>query len=114
MGIAALIAFLGSIFTKEVVISTAKFVAYRGLLLFLAVSVLPAVLLKLFFTIKSWGLDFVSSMLVGNMPEGFGDHGILELTGLAAYLADQLCLVQSISILISCAFTGWIVRLIRG
>lgn len=114
MGIAALITFLGSIFSKDVLISTAKFIAYKGLLLFIAVSVLPAVLLKLFFTIKSWGLDFISSMLVDNMPAGFGDHGILELTGLAAYLGDQLCLVQSISILISCAFTGWIVKLIRG
>lgn len=111
---AALIAFLASIFSKDVIISTAKFVAYRGLLLFLAVSVLPAVLLKLFFVIKAWGLDFMSSMLVDNMPAGFGDNGILELTGLAAYLGDRLCLVQAISIIVSCAFTGWIVRLVRG
>lgn len=114
MGISSLITFLASMFSKDVVISTAKFVAYRGLLLFLAVSILPAVLIKVFFWIKSWGLDFVSSMLVDYLPAGFGDNGMLQLTGLAAYFADHLNIVQGVSILVSCAFTGWVVRLIRG
>jgi len=111
----ALITFVSGVFGRFITSAVVRYIALKGLLLFLFVFILPAVLLKLWFYIQTYVLSFVSSVLVDNIPGGFfSGGGMVELSGLAAHIAGLLNLSQGISVLISCAFAGWIVKLIRG
>jgi hypothetical protein len=112
---AALIAFISGLFARFIASSVVRFIAYKALLLFLFVVILPAVLLKLWFYIHTYLLTFISSYLADYIPDGFfTGSGIVEITGVAAHIAGLLNLAQGVTILVSCAFAGWIVRLIRG
>lgn len=109
-----LIPFIGGIFARFLTGAGLRYVAYKALILFLAVTVLPAVLMKVWFLIKSTGLYFITTY-VGNLITGglFESVTKLQITGIAAYLAVQLQLAQGVSILLSCAFAGWMIGFIR-
>ena len=112
---AALIAFISGIFGRFIASTVVRFIAYKALLLFLFVFVLPAVLLKLWFHIHTYILSFVTSMLSDYIPAGFfTGSGMVEITGIAAHIAGLMNLAQGVTVLVSCAFAGWIVKLIRG
>lgn len=109
-----LIPFVGGLFSRFVVGAGLRYVAYKALLLFLAVTILPAVLMKVWFLIKLTGLYFVSTYIGDWLAGGLFDSVTkLEITGIGAYLADQLRLSEGVSILLSCSFAGWMISLIR-
>lgn len=111
----ALLGFLGTAFSSFIGNSVVRFVAYKALLLFAFVVILPAVLLKLFFVIKLYMLDFVISLLDSELLGGFDlGAGMIEITGVAAYIGTHLKLAEGVSVLVSCALSGWVVRMIRG
>lgn len=111
----AIIAFFSALFGRIITEGVVKYLAYKAMLLFLFVFVLPAVLLKLFFWIKTYMLDLVVQIIDSELLSGFDlGTGLLELTGLAAYLGNHLNLVEGVAVLISCAVSGWIISLIRG
>lgn len=110
----ALIPFVGALFARFAVGAGLRYFAYKALLLFLAVTILPAVLMKVWFLVKLTGLYFVSTY-IGDLIAGglFESVTKLEITGIGAYLADQLRLAEGVSILLSCAFAGWMISFIR-
>lgn len=110
----ALIPFMGALFARFAVGTGLRFVAYKALLLFLAVTILPAVLMKVWFLIKLTGLYFVSTY-IGDLIAGglFTSVTKLEITGIGAYLAEQLQLAEGVSILLSCSFAAWLISFIR-
>lgn len=111
----ALLGFLGTVFSSFITNTVVRYVAYKAMLLFLFVFVLPAVLLKLFFVIKLYMLDLVMSLLESELLGGFDlGAGMIHITGVAAYIAGHLKLVDGVAVLVSCALSGWIVRMIRG
>ena len=112
---AGLIAFVAAIFGRFIASSVVKFIAYKALLLFLFAIILPAVLLKLWFYIHEYVLTAVSDIISNQLPAGFfTGSGMVEITGVAAHIAGLLNLSQGVSVLVSCAFAGWIVRIVRG
>lgn len=112
---AALIAFVAGIFGRFIASSVVKFVAYKALLLFLFVVILPAVLLKLWFWTHEYILTAIAGVISSQLPDGFfTGSGMVEITGVAAHIAGLLNLAQGVTVLVSCAFAGWIVRIVRG
>lgn len=111
----ALLGFLGTVFSSFVANTVVRFIAYKALLLFLFVFILPAVLFKLFFIIKLYMLDLVMTILESELLGGFNlGAGMIHITGIAAYIGLHLKLVEGVSVLVSCALSGWIVRMVRG
>ena len=110
---AGLIAFVAGLFGRYVTASVLQFVAYKALLLFAVTVILPAVLLKLWFVIKLASLYITVDFLADYMLDGFAVDGIVQLTGIAGYLGEQLKLAQGVSILISCAIIGWVLRIVK-
>lgn len=109
-----MIPFIGGLFARFLTGAGLRYMAYKALILFLAVTILPAVLMKVWFLIKLTGLYFVSTY-IGDLIAGglFESVTKLEITGIGAYLAEQLQLAQGVSILLSCAFAGWMIGFMR-
>lgn len=110
----ALIGFFTDVFSRFFTNTVVKFLAYKALLLFLFVFILPAVLLKLFFVIKLYLLNFMISMLPNLFGTFANNAGVVNITGVGAYIGDHLKLAQGVAVLVSCTLSGWIVRMIRG
>jgi hypothetical protein len=109
-----MVPFIGGLFARFLTGTGLRYLAYKALILFLAVTILPAVLMKVWFLIKLTGLYFVSTY-VGDLIAGglFESVTKLEITGVGAYLAEQLQLAQGVSILLSCSFAGWMLGFLR-
>lgn len=92
---------LAQLFGVNVALEVIKWIAFRGLMLTLFVTIMPII----FHNLLIWGLRFGGSImtrymdLVG-MPEGF-EHQLLTLTGLGGYLANCFQIPQCISILMT-------------
>jgi len=111
----SLILFFSGLFTRFLGSNVIKFVAYKIMFLFLIVTILPVVLLKLWYLTKTIILENVMSVLASMMPGGFLESaGMVNITGVGGYIATHLLLVQSISVLVSCAIAGWFLGFIRG
>lgn len=97
LGIGALlgpiIAALAKLFTFEGL----KYLATRAMLLTLFTLVLPVVLYNVYSGIVSELLTWTSSQVTGSSLTG----SVISLTGVGAWLADQLRLPQCLSLLLS-------------
>lgn len=93
--------FLGRIFGLNLAADVLRWVAFRGLMLTLFVTILPIVFHNLFI----WSLQFGGSILQRYMQSmGMSDqleHVILEVTGLGAYLAQCFQVPQCFAILMT-------------
>ena len=100
---------IGSFFAKFLTDSLLKFVAYKMLYFTLLTVTLPIVIKNLI----TWLFNTLSSF-VDDVDLGDLDSVILQLTGLSAYLAQHLNLVDAITILLTATAIRFTLNLIPG
>ena len=110
------IGMLVAMFARSSAIGVIRFLALRALLLFLVTMILPAVLVSVWFYCRTFVLDTIISFFSVNLTLIFNDanSAMVQLTGLSAYLAQELRLAEGVGVLISCAILAWGLRTIRG
>lgn len=95
----AVITFLSGLFGKGLADAAVRWVAIRALAITLMVTVLPVVLNNVFYAL------FDSILSVANTQYGSAASGLTsfrwQITGLAAYLAQHLKLIELVSMSIS-------------
>lgn len=106
----SLIAVIVSMFTRQAIIETLKFLAYKAMLLSAMIFVLPYVLYFVYVNIVKEVLTVVIDNLVG----ASGADLYLQFTGIGGTLFDWLCLGQSITIILSAVCTRLLFKAIFG
>jgi hypothetical protein len=100
--LAAVGGLLGSIFTKQAMGWIVRFLVVKLLIKVVFLTLIPMVLIFVWFRMKLYILNFMSEkvvpIIVDYMPTG---DVFFEVTGVAAYLGQKLRLVEVFSILIS-------------
>ena len=103
----ALVALLGSLFggvvssfAKLFSVETIKFIAWRALIMFLMFVALPVVLYNV---LTGMLFDFMDYAMTYLTDQGLSAYTI-EITGIGAYIAGKIQLVQAVSI--SMSFVG--------
>jgi len=111
----ALIAFLGSAFAgflgsaaKLFTIETLKFVAWRALLMFTLFVALPIILYNIFTDLV---FDFIEYAMTFLSNQGLSATTI-EISGLAAWMAQELYLVEAFSVYMSFVAIRFLTRFI--
>ena len=95
--IVGLVSFLGGIVGKLLTVETGKFLLYRGLILSLVTFVLPTVLYNLFTRIISEMMEYTMNHISSSGLSGT----MVQLTGIGAWIADNIYLPSAMSIFIS-------------
>lgn len=99
------ISWLAKHFTFEV----AKYVGLRALLVGVILSLLPVALFKGFSLILKFVMNYASTYISGQGIEGV----MLQMVGIAGYLATALKIPEGISVYLSCLGVSFVLRMIR-
>ena len=106
----ALLSFLASIFGRFIGSQVVKFSAQKVLYYALVTTVLPAVLMTVFYRILTSLITIQNNIAVAH--GGGIASSILELSGLAAWMANELRLPDAFALIISAALFRYAVSLI--
>jgi len=102
--LSGLVAGFGRLFTVE----TLKFVAYKALILFILFVALPLVLynvgVDLIFDFMQYALDQISGYQI--------DSFVVQISGIGAYIATKIKLVESVTLFLSFLAIKFIFRFI--
>lgn len=105
----SLLAMAGGFLLKSFTFETVKYVALRAMLIAVILGLGPIVLLKGFTLI----LDEVMSYSSGYV-EGQGLSGVmLQMTGIAAFLAEKIKIPEGISVFLSFLGLSFVLRMIK-
>ena len=98
--------------TKKVIESGwARFLALKGLILSLAVTIIPAVLFKFFTEFRAYMFEQVAARW-GEQAAFLADMQAIELYGLAAYVAEALMLAQVLAILLAAMISRFVMSVV--
>lgn len=111
----ALIGVIGTLFGsaigsigKLISVETIKFIAWRALIMFLMFVALPVVLYNVFTGLIFDFMDYGMSYITGSGVSAF----TIEITGLGAYIASKIQLVQAVSVYMSFVSIRFLMRFI--
>lgn len=97
----ALIGYLAGLFGKVTVetgrlitIETVKFLAFKALVIFVIFVAFPLVLYNLFLELFQDIMNYTITFLQGSISDPF----VFQVTGLGAYLAEQIRLVEAFTV----------------
>jgi hypothetical protein len=108
--LAGIVALIGGGLAKLLTVETLKFVAFRALIIGSLTLVLPVVLYNVFTRILQETMDICSA----NIASGGITGGMVELTGMAGWIAQQINLSGCFSIFLSAVALRFTLSFIRG
>jgi hypothetical protein len=112
--IAGIGALLGAIFTKQAAAWIVRIVVVKLLLKVLFVTIIPIVLIIVWFRVKLYILDLMTRKLVPIIVDYLPNEDIIfEVSGVAAYIGQRLRLVEVFSILISGLLLTFAIKAIK-
>lgn len=91
--------------------SVIKWLAFKVLMFGLFTILLPLVLVKAWFLVQT----YILQMLMSNVDSEnvFSGNHVLQLTGVAAYIATAMNLQHSISVLIGGALNAFVISMVK-
>lgn len=96
--------------TKSIVGAAARFVAFKLVIWGTMTVILPIVLFNVWIKVQKYILKLAMDQIgeISGVPQA-----MIQLTGYAAWFADQLKLTQVVMILLSGALTAWTLRRLK-
>ena len=103
-----LLVWLGSAFASALGYSAVRFVAWKVVVYTLLVTVVPIIFTNIVYSLIESAIS-----LVGSAQSQYGVSGyIMQLTGLAAWLAQEMYLVEGFSLIMSAVLFRLAIRMI--
>lgn len=102
-------ALIGGAVAKMLSVETVKFVATRAMMYTLFTIVLPVVLYNVFTRILYEIIEYINAELAGSGMDGT----MVQLTGMGAWIADQIQLPLAMSIFLSAVSLRWVISIIK-
>lgn len=102
---------LGLLFTSGAVV-TVWMSALKMLLVSLVQVGLTTVLIYVFFSVRTYMLEMVAAKILPLMSDFTMAHVVIELTGVGAWMADKLRLVECLSAVLSAMIITFIMRIV--
>jgi len=106
--IAPILAFLTSAFAKAILDKVFFFLALKVFLTTIFIIVLPIVLNNLMFDMMHTAMNYLQT----NAPDSSIHDGLVEISGLAAWLIDCLKISDAVAYLVSCLQLHMILKMI--
>ena len=100
-----------SFFTSWATTETIKWLAFRALMVFLFMVVLPLAIMKGFYYILDAYMSYVETVLPSSGTYDFSSH-VLSLTGLSAWFVEQLHLPEAFSIVTGAVSLRWVLNFV--
>ena len=100
---------VGGLIAKTLSVETVKFIATRALLYGLFTLVLPVVIYNVLTRIMSEMMDYVASQSGSVSTDGY----MIQLTGMAGWIANELSLVTCFSMVLSAYALRFVISIIK-
>jgi hypothetical protein len=109
----ALIGLIGSMVARFLAVSALKWAATKAILITICVVVLPSVLYRLFTRITQEMITYAQSKASTGL-DGLNGDTVMELTGMAGWIANQIGLPACLSIFLSALVLRYGLYLIKA